>query len=357
MRRRVKPQPLPRRFAFRLLDWYRRRKRSLPWRQDSDPYRIWLSEVMLQQTRVDAVVPYFERFIRRFPTLRSLSEAKEQEVLSLWSGLGYYSRARNLVRCARKVQAEFGGEFPRSRSELLQLPGIGPYTAGALLSIAFHQPQPALDGNVRRLLYRVLDLEGTGRAEVDRFLQTTLKDWVAKPSVAAHISDFNQALMELGALVCTPGRPNCSQCPLTFACHAHLSGAETRLPPGSARRAPTIHHFLSAVVREGDSYLMRQSRETPYLQGFWEFPKVVKQYGPQEAFNKSFGLRLKNFRAATPIEHAITHRKIYFHPVLADLDGEKPCEMEWVNLERKDRPCSSYIGKILNKLENAKGGR
>jgi A/G-specific adenine glycosylase len=350
MRRRVEPQPLPRRFAFHLLDWYRRRRRSLPWRRDSDPYRIWLSEVMLQQTRVDAVVPYFERFIRRFPTLRSLSEAEEEEVLSLWSGLGYYSRARNLLRCARKVQAEFGGEFPRSRHELLQLPGIGSYTAGAILSIAFHQPEPALDGNVRRLLCRVLDLRAKSRAEADRTLQATLQEWVADPAVAAGIADFNQALMELGALVCTPQRPDCGQCPVNAVCDARLHGAESRLPPRPAKTATTIHHFLSAVVRKGDAYLMRQNREAPYLEGFWEFPKVVRQDGPQDVFRKSFGLRLKNLRPIRPVAHAITHRRIYFHPVAADLDGAPPPDMEWASPAQKDRPYSSYIGKILKSL-------
>ncbi|HUG42770.1 MAG TPA: A/G-specific adenine glycosylase, partial [Acidobacteriota bacterium] len=296
MNRPVERISLPPEFWLPLLDWYGRRKRRLPWRRDADPYRIWVSEVMLQQTRVETVIPYFERFIGRFPTLRSLAEAEKEEVLALWSGLGYYSRARNLLRCARKVHFEFDGEFPRSRRELLQLPGIGPYTAGAILSIAFGQPEPALDGNVRRLLSRVLDLRAKSRAEGDRILQATLEQWVAHPAVGRRIADFNQALMELGALICTPARPDCALCPVNAVCNARLRGAESRLPPGPAKATTTIHHFVPAVVRKDDAYLMRQSREAPYLEGFWEFPKVVRQDGPQEAFRESFGLRLKNLR-------------------------------------------------------------
>jgi A/G-specific adenine glycosylase len=262
-------------FAARLLDWYERNKRDLPWRRDRDPYRIWVSEVMLQQTRVDTVIPYYERFMRRFPTIRHLAEAPEEEVLKLWEGLGYYSRARNLQAGARQVVERHGGVVPDDRAALSALKGIGPYTAGAILSIAYGKPEPAVDGNVMRVMSRY-------------FL---LADDVAKPSARARIErlaasiipegragDFNQAVMELGALVCTPKSPGCLLCPVLAHCAGRAAGRERELPVKSKAKPPRPEARMAALVegrgRHAGKVLVRRRPEGGLLARMWELPHV-----------------------------------------------------------------------------------
>lgn len=259
-----------------LLSAYDAGKRDLPWRGETDPYRVWVSEVMLQQTRVETVVPYYEAWLERFPDLDALAVAEEDDVLRVWQGLGYYSRARRLHQGARVVRERFGGELPEESADLRALPGVGEYTAGAVASIAFGEVVPAVDGNVRRVLARLFDLPNPKPASL-RSLAAELVDPV-RPG------DFNQALMELGALICTPRAPRCEECPLASECLALTRGTVADRPPARARKAvPEVDVVvLVAAVREpagGSSLLLRKRPDEGLLAGMWEFPGVEQPPG------------------------------------------------------------------------------
>ncbi|WP_339158492.1 A/G-specific adenine glycosylase [Paenibacillus sp. FSL W8-0186] len=270
-------------FSTELLSWYERSKRDLPWRRHRDPYYIWISEIMLQQTRVDTVIPYFHRFIERFPTIASLAEAPEEDVLKCWEGLGYYSRARNLQAAARQVMERHGGQVPRDKASVAALKGVGPYTTGAILSIAFDQPEPAVDGNVMRVLSRYFFIEEDIMKTGTRALMEGL---AASLIPAGRAADFNQALMELGALVCTPKAPQCLTCPVMAHCSARLEGAELRLPVKSKAKPPRPEHRIAALVEgEGDRegrVLVRRRPDTGLLARMWELPHVLAAAKPSE---------------------------------------------------------------------------
>ncbi|TYA11674.1 A/G-specific adenine glycosylase [Paenibacillus faecis] len=262
-------------FGTELLKWYERSKRDLPWRRHRDPYYIWVSEIMLQQTRVDTVIPYFQRFIERFPTLKDLAEAPEEDVLKCWEGLGYYSRARNLQAAARQVVERHGGTVPSVKAEVAALKGVGPYTTGAILSIAFNQPEPAVDGNVMRVLSRYFlireDIMKTGT-------RTRMEELAASLIPRGRAADFNQALMELGALICTPKSPSCLVCPVMARCAARLEGAEDALPVKSKAKPPRPEYRLVALV-EGDGehagrVLVRRRPASGLLARMWELPHI-----------------------------------------------------------------------------------
>ncbi|GIP54173.1 A/G-specific adenine glycosylase [Paenibacillus vini] len=262
-------------FSTELLEWYDRSKRDLPWRRQRDPYLIWVSEIMLQQTRVDTVIPYFQRFIGRFPTLKDLAEAPEEDVLKCWEGLGYYSRARNLQAAARQVMERHGGVVPANKADVAALKGVGPYTTGAILSIAFNQPEPAVDGNVMRVLSRYFlirdDIMKTGT-------RTLMEELAAGLIPRGRASDFNQALMELGALVCTPKSPQCLVCPVMAHCAARIEGVEETLPVKSKAKPPRPEYRLAALV-EGDGehagrVLVRRRPDTGLLARMWELPHI-----------------------------------------------------------------------------------
>ncbi len=251
----------------RLLAWFDAHKRDLPWRGVGDPYAVWISEVMLQQTRAGSVVPYYRRWMERFPDVGALADADLEEVLRRWRGLGYYARARNAHRCARRVRDGRGGAFPSSAAELQFLPGIGPYTAAAVASIAFGEAVPAVDGNVRRVVARLFDLPDPSLAEV-RDLAAGLMD-TARPG------DFNEALMELGATVCTPRSPSCGACPVAGGCRARAAGTVAERPRRRRRRpVPTrTWGVLVAVSPRGRTLVVRRPPEG-LLGGMWEFPAV-----------------------------------------------------------------------------------
>src|SRR5512137_208808 len=237
-----------------LLGWYDRNRRDLPWRRTKDPYRIWVSEVMLQQTTVKAATPYYEAFLKRFPTLQSLAEEPEEEVLAAWSGLGYYHRARNLHRGAQHVAERHGARFPRTLEAALAVPGVGLYTASAILSIAYGLPLPVVDGNVRRVLARLLALRGPEYRK-DGPYYNRAEELLDRERPG----DWNQALMELGATVCTPRNPGCDACPLRSACRARALGLVDELPEGRARRAPVDVQVAAALVeRDGKVLLVRR---------------------------------------------------------------------------------------------------
>jgi len=262
-------------FSENLLNWYRKSRRDLPWRRSRDPYHIWVSEIMLQQTRVDTVIPYFNRFVDRFPSLRDLAVAPEEDVLKHWEGLGYYSRARNLQSAAREVVEKYGGVVPRDKKEVSGLKGVGPYTTGAILSIAYDQPEPAVDGNVMRVLSRYFCLEEDIARPATRIGMEALAQSLIPENEAA---DFNQALMELGALVCTPKSPSCGECPVGERCSGRLAGRERELPVKTkAKKAKPVFLFAAVVQGTGEhagKVLVRQRPDSGLLAKMWELPYV-----------------------------------------------------------------------------------
>jgi A/G-specific adenine glycosylase len=264
-----------------LLAWYRRHRRDLPWRRDRDPYRIWVSEVMLQQTTVAAVVPYFERFLAAFPTLTDLAAADEQAVLKLWEGLGYYRRARHLHRAARQLVADHGGKIPNDPGVWRDLPGVGRYILGAVLSQAFDRRLPVVEANIVRVLCRLYGQTGDpSRGVVRRWLWERADELLPRKRVG----DFNQALMELGALVCTPANPRCGECPLADNCAARQRGLQAVIPRKGAPSAPTEVREVAVVVRRGPRVLLAQRpADAGRWQNMWEFPRG--ELGPGEGYD------------------------------------------------------------------------
>ena len=332
-----------------LIDWFDRNQRDLPWRRAPDPYRVWLSEIMLQQTQVKTMLPYFERFISAYPSVADLADADETEVLDLWAGLGYYRRARNLHRTAQIVARDFDGKFPDRLEDLMQLPGIGRYSASAILSIARGQPYPVLDGNVRRVLSRYLAVEG---ALSDGPFWAFLEEAVAVPAVAVRISDFNQGLMELGAIVCTPRNPICPDCPIRDSCVARRKGLESELPAARTRRKPIEETHTVVVITRRGRYLMHCNDRGPFLKGLWEFPRLVGRFESNRALARGlmeeFGLCARVEGPITRIRHQITFRKLTFIAVGAVLHEDPPDpRWEWVAPQERGRPMSAYVRKVL----------
>jgi A/G-specific adenine glycosylase len=265
-------------FRRKLLAWYAKHARDLPWRRSRDPYRVWLSEVMLQQTTVAAVKPYFERFLAALPTVEALAAADEQRVLRLWEGLGYYRRARGLHAAAKKVVSEYSGKFPSDVLTLMTLPGIGRYTAGAVASIAFDVRAPILEANTIRLLSRLIGYrENPAKSAGQRVLWQTAEDLLPQRDVAP----FNQALMELGSLVCTPTAPRCGECPVAACCVAFELGLQDKIPAVAKPQAATEVREVAVVVRKNGAVLMRQCGAGERWSGLWDFPRfAVEAEGP-----------------------------------------------------------------------------
>jgi A/G-specific adenine glycosylase len=255
-----------------LLTWYRSIRRDLPWRRTKNPYYIWVSEVMLQQTQVDTVIPYYSRFITQFPTMEDLAFAEEESVLKLWEGLGYYSRARNLQAGVKEVVENYMGKLPTERSEILKIKGIGPYTSGAILSIAFNKSEPAVDGNVMRVLSRLFLIEDDiAKAKTRQIFEQLLYKLI--PDNEA--SDFNQALMELGALVCKPKQPKCEDCPLANVCMANREGIQLSYPVKSKKTKTTRLAYQVLLLKDmNNHYLVHQRPEKGLLANLWEFPML-----------------------------------------------------------------------------------
>jgi A/G-specific adenine glycosylase len=299
--------------AQAVLDWFADNRRDLPWRRTRDPYAVWVSEIMLQQTRVEAARPYFRRWMRRFPTLRALARASAEDVLAHWEGLGYYRRATQLHAAARRVLHERGGRMPGTVDQLRSLPGIGPYTAAAIASIAFGADVIALDGNLRRVLSRVFDLSADpGRPEGER----KLLDLAQAVLPEGRASAFNQGLMDLGSMICTPRRPDCGRCPLAELCLANRRGTQARRPVRPGRRQ--VPHLLqaSAVVRRAGRVLVRKRDEAGLLGGLWEFPGVQLRATRRPAralarrLSRDLGLELTGLTRITSLHHSYTHRRV-----------------------------------------------
>jgi A/G-specific adenine glycosylase len=310
-----------------MLSWFSKSKRDLPWRRTRDPYRIWLSEIMLQQTRVAAVIPYYRRFLECFPNMRALARARTDRVLTSWAGLGYYSRARNLQRAAKEMVSRHGGNFPREYESALALPGIGRYTAAAVLSIAYDAPLAVLDGNVARVLARIGVLHGDLRAPAMwRKLETAAQNLLARNASG----DWNQAMMELGATVCTPKSPRCGECPVERWCRARKLGIASDLPSARKKRATVDVTLAAAVLLDplGHTLLVRQLDANGVLfSRMWQFPALAAGGGMNtetalaEHLHEKFGVTQK--AALTPLaiaRHAVTFRTVHLKPYLVRVE-------------------------------------
>jgi A/G-specific adenine glycosylase len=297
----------------KLLRWYAAERRDLPWRRTRDPYAIWVSEIMLQQTRVETVIPYYERFLARFPTAMALAEAPEDDVLALWSGLGYYRRARLLHAGARAVAER--GEVPRDREGLLSVPGIGRYTAGAVASIAFGEPVGLVDGNVARVLARVFAIEDDMRKAGMRRAEALADAIVA----ARDPGSWNQALMELGATICTPQRPSCEACPIASSCRARAEARVAELPVLAAKKKPEERRVqaLVATARTGEVLLLQRKRDRLFG-GLWEPPCFQGSLSARRDLVKRFGA--KEARPCGRVTHVLSHRKLTIDVVRGGID-------------------------------------
>ncbi len=333
--------------AETLLRWYAAHRRTLPWRQDRDPYRVWVSEVMLQQTRVEAAIPYYHTFLRAFPTVEALAAAREQDVLRRWAGLGYYARARHLHRAAREVVRR--GGFPTTAAGWRALPGVGPYTAAAVASIAFGEDVVALDANGLRVGLRVLGLRAptsdrAARAQVEAALRAVLP--------RGRAGAFNQALMDLGATVCTPRRPRCTVCPVRAFCRAHREGVAESIPPPQRRPAKPLRRFVAALVQDpsGRVLLVRQPRDGLWG-GLWTFPYVEARGWPQarRALQQLLGSPLRRCGPALRAEHGFTHFTARFHVVPARC-VRPPRVGRFTSSGRPTLPLPAFAARLLRAL-------
>ncbi len=289
----------------------------MPWRRRPTPYAVWVSEVMLQQTQVETVIPYFDRFIARFPDIHALASAPQQAVLKAWEGLGYYSRARNLHRAAQCIVKDHAGALPRSTGGLAALPGIGAYTAAAIASICWNQPVPVVDGNVLRVCSRLMCIEEpVTRAAVHRRIVTFLTPWIER---SGRPGDFNQSIMELGALVCRPRNPDCADCPLRRGCLARQRGCQTLLPvKGPPRTIPHVHE-VAVLVQRGNRVLLRHRDDTGMLAGLWELPGGRLERGESAAegavrlLAAETGLQVRLSQECGTIDHVYSHFRTTIH--------------------------------------------
>lgn len=315
-----------------LAAWYEAVKRDLPWRQTRDPYRVWISEIMLQQTRVAAVIPYYERFLTRFPDVQALTAAGDNDLLTAWAGLGYYSRARNLRAAARQIVA--AGAFPSSYEEILALPGVGPYTAAAISSFCFDLPYAVLDGNVMRVAARLTQDPGDIQSSTTR---TRLQGVAQQLLPAADAARHNQAMMELGAVVCIPKDPKCEFCPIAKNCDARSSGLERELPVKLRRvESRRVRRTLLVAIRNGHILLWQRPQEAAMLGGFYELPE------PHQLPD------VEIVRLIFQFSHAITNHIYDFH-VMATRAGQVPASLQWLPLEQLSTlPISTVARKALN---------
>lgn len=333
--------------AMALLDWYDLNRRThLPWRRDPSPYHVWISEIMLQQTQVETVIPYYERFMQSFPSIKALAEADMELLLKHWEGLGYYSRARNLNRAAQQIMSDWGGELPGDKAQLLTLPGIGPYTAGAISSIAFGRKVIAADGNAYRIAARLtreagFTDDGSTKKRLEAFLESIV------PELRA--GDFNQALMDLGASICVPkGEPKCERCPLMPSCRAYAAGDMTDYPRRKPKRKKRIEHYTVLIISNGEHVLLAQRPEGGVLAKLWGLPMLESHLTPEklhETLVEWIGdMPIRAIVPLRPAKHVFTHiewRMIGYRVELTSTETVherilrygKACEMRWATWE------------------------
>lgn len=334
-------RPRSRQFQRRLLAWYDRHRRDLPWRRTADPYHVLVSEAMLQQTQVATVIPYYRRFLERFPTISELANAPEQDVLRLWQGLGYYSRARNLQGAAKKVVAEHGGMLPATVEALRELPGVGRYTAGAVASIAFGTRAPIIDGNVARVLCRVDKIETDPR---ERETLETLWRRAEEILPDERVGDFNSAMMELGATVCTPRSPQCLICPVRDHCEAFAAGVQERIPAPRKTKPTPLHRRATFCIRRGEHWLIEQRPAKGRWAGMWQFVTIdavnarAKKSSPASLV-RNLQLQLSRPRMVGTVAHGLTHRRYEFDVYACEWAGDEDAidnavaQRRWSTLE------------------------
>ena len=338
----------------KLLQWFRKNGRDLPWRRTRDPYAIWVSEIMLQQTQVSTVIPYYLRFLKSFPTVRQLAKADLSKVLKVWEGLGYYSRARNLHRASRIVSNHFNGEIPDNLTDLRTLPGIGRYTAGAILSIAFNKPAPILDGNVKRVLSRLFAVSGNPvRGKTEGLL------WHLSGSLIprGRASSFNQGLMDLGAMTCTPKEPQCSKCPLRDLCTARASGDPERFPTKILKKKIPHIEAVSAVIQKNGKVLLKQRPPEGLLGGLWEFPnwrieeKRSLRLRLRKYIEKETGLNVEVKEPVGTFQQTYSHFKLTLHTYHCQSRDAKE-KGKWVPISKlRLLPMSRIHRRIAEKID------
>ncbi|MDX1395505.1 MAG: A/G-specific adenine glycosylase [Gemmatimonadota bacterium] len=309
-----------------LLRWFDTRERDVPWRDERDPYRIWVAEVMAQQTRMETVGPYYRRFIERFPTPAALASASLDEVLKLWEGLGYYARARHLHSAAGEIVERHGGRLPESVEELRALSGIGPYTAGAVASIAFGIAEPAVDGNARRVLSRLFDLDDPAAAALADAARSLLAGAPSRPAA------INQAIMDLGGAVCTPRDPLCPRCPIVASCLARARRTVALRPARKPRKPTPVRRAASAILWRGDEFLLVRRPPTGLLGGLWDLPGTEPVEAPDppdgrvlgEALSRRFGVQAQAGPAVATVRHAFSHFRLVLDVLLFEWEGGEP---------------------------------
>jgi len=346
-----------------LLEWYSAHARDLPWRRTRDPHAIWLSEIMLQQTRVATVIPYYERFLAKFPTVRHLARARLDTVLKMWEGLGYYSRARNLHRAAKEIVTRLDGEIPRTRDELLTLPGIGRYTAGAIASIAFGAREPLVDGNVTRVLCRVFRIHGNPK---DRAIHQRIWSLAEDLLPKKRVGQFNQALMELGSEICTPRNPRCEECPLNRLCEANRHHEQDLLPTRVRKKPLPSHTVAVGVIHRHGRILIDKRLPKGLLGGLWEFPGgKVRPGEPLETalrreVKEELDIKIEVGREIVVVNHTYTHFHVEIHAFACRyVAGEPRClacaDFKWVRLQDLGRyafPAANH--RIIQVLRSQK---
>lgn len=348
-----------------LLDWYDKSKRILPWREKPTAYRVWVSEIMLQQTRVEAVKPYFERFMESLPDVKSLAEIPEENLLKLWEGLGYYNRARNLKRAAIEITNRYGGRIPEDYETLLKLPGIGSYTAGAVSSIAYGKRHPAVDGNVLRVLSRV---RRDDRLITDAKVRTAVEGELLQFMPADRPGDFNQALMELGACICVPnGTPHCEECPLNKLCAAHMGGVESEYPRKACARPREIEKKTVLVIRDEERLAVRKRPDRGLLAGMYEFPSMEGFRTADEviAYLAQAGLKILRIQPLEEAKHIFSHREWHMQGYMVrvdELEAKPPggTAVDWIYIqpeETRERYPIPAAFAVYTKLLNIRLGK
>lgn len=340
----------------------------MPWRDCGDPYKIWVSEIMLQQTRVDQATPYFERFIERFPTVRDLAEADQQEVLKVWEGLGYYSRARHMHAASKLVVDKFDGKVPDTWKEINKLKGVGPYTASAVLSIAYQKEHAVVDGNVIRVLSRYLGIEDDVRSTQTK---NAIQDYADELISEERPGDFNQALMELGATVCTPSNPDCQNCPIQTNCVAHKKVKTAEIPYKSPAKKRPHHQIGVGIILNGakGKVLIALRPDDTMLGGMWEFPGGKQEEDEEmettviRELKEELGVDISITKPFMKLDHAYSHFKITLHAYLCELENGDPKpktsqEIRWITIdELADYPFPKANRKLTEKLMNLNKGQ